>query len=173
VEPVFLAITPDGVAQIASLGQSLTVVGVLAVIAFVLWKIVERYMKKTAEDAEQAKQQLIETLKKSHEETAGLLKQQLAEAEEQSDGLLADLREEKASREREWHEHIKHMEDITAEYRQSLEQFGRSMNEVQVVLKEQTSLLREIAGLPQKVDQLAKDVNALWKVQHERDEKEG
>jgi chromosome segregation ATPase len=129
-------------------------------------------MKKTADDAEKAKQQLIDTLKTSHTETTDLLKQQLIEAEEQSDGLLTDLREEKALREKEWHEHINHMEEITAEYRQSLEQFSRSMNEVQVVLKEQTSLLREIAGLPPKVDQLAKDVNALWEVQHERDKKE-
>jgi len=70
------------------------------------------------------------------------------------------------------------MEEMTSGYRVSLETFTRSMGaaqgvlqEVQASMKEQTTLLREMAGIPQKVDKIAKYVDSLWNLQQKQENK--
>lgn len=82
--------------------------------------------------------------------------------EKRNDMLENELKEERKLRETEWKEHRIEISKVVQGYECSLEKFDRSMSGVQSALAKQTDLLQEIAGLPHKVDELKKDVDAVW-----------
>lgn len=173
MDAFFLAAATPSPASLLSL-EGVTVAGLLLAAVVILWRMNGTYSKRVQEGW----QKMVENLTASHEATQGLLKTQNEALEKQVASLHQQYKDEKALREKEWKEHHQMMMDITTEYRKSQEAFTHSMNSVQDVMrdvqagiKEQTSLLKEMAGVPQKVDQIQKDVDALWQRQRDGDSK--
>jgi len=159
--------------------EGLTVAGVLLTAVIVLWRMNVTYSKRAQEEASQARKDLVDSLTTQHEETQQLLKGQNEALSRKAEILNKQLNSEKVRRDTEQKEYIQKMEEISSGYRVSLETFNRSMDatqgvlqEVQASMKEQTTLLREMAGIPQKVDKIAKDVDSLWNRQRDTERKE-
>ena len=156
--------------------EGVSALGMLLVGIVVLWRMNAAYSKRVQEEASQARKDLISTLTTQHGETQQLLKAQNEALSRKAEILNDQLVDEKERRDNEQKEYIRKMEEITTGYRTSLETFNRSMDvtqsvlqEVQASMKEQTTLLREMAGIPQKVDKIAKDVDCLWTRQREKE----
>ena len=158
--------------------ESVSFIGVLLVAIVALWRMNISYNKQAQEEAAEARQTLMDTLNEQHGKTRQLLKGQNEALSRKAEMLNEQLTDEKERRDKEQREYILKMEEITSGYRVSLETFNKSMDATQAVLqevqsnmKEQTALLREMAGIPQQVDKIAKDVNALWERQRENEGK--
>lgn len=155
--------------------EGISALGLLLAGIVVLWRMNAAYSRRVQEEASQARKELISALTTKHEETQQLLNSQNESLSKKAEMLNDQLVDEKIRRDNEQKEYIRKMEEITSGYRAALETFNRSMDttqkvlqEVQASMKEQTTLLREMAGIPQKVDKIAKDVDCLWTRQREQ-----
>jgi DNA repair ATPase RecN len=135
--------------------ENITALGLLLVGIVLSWRYFIRSSEQIRKESEKNQNNLVAEIKSNHEEQKDILQQQLSLLQDQCEG-------ERRSRIAEMNQYSAKLTDITLDYKKALSNFNRSMEMVQETLSEQTNILKEMAGVPQKLDKIEKDVDCLW-----------
>jgi len=137
-------------------------VGTLLVGIGFLWRMLDRYSKKIQEDSSFARNELIATLNKKHDETVQLLKDQNAILTNKAHELSMHLESEKNRRDKERDNYVKKLDEIMYGYRKSMELFNSTLKEMALSINQCAKILEKIPEIMKTLDKLQENILITW-----------